>query len=253
VKPKPAIESIAAVPQPVHQASRRVKQLLPIPGIDYRKTRVVAADARIWRRGKIVVDDLDSESATTFRMLRTSVLQRLVVRGYSSLAITSPRAGGGTTLVAANLAVGLAIATSHTVLLVDLNLRRPALHRLFGIECRPGLTDHIFDGVDLSDCLVNPGLDRLVILPAGGRVRSSSEILLSRRGAELAHELKTRYPDRLVVYDVPSVLGSDDAQAFLPLVDSYLMVVKSGETRQADVRRSVEILGGKLLGTVINS
>ena len=54
-------------------------------------------------------------------------------------------------------------------------------------------------------------------------------------------------------FDLPSVLGSDDAQAFLPLVDCYLMAIKAGITRRDDLERAIEVLGGNLLGTVLNS
>jgi capsular exopolysaccharide synthesis family protein len=249
---KPATPTIAAKRGIRELQLQKVNRYLPVAGIDYRETKVVAPSAETWRRRKLVVA-ADGQQAEQFRTLRTSVLRRLKADNRSTLAITSPTPRSGTSLIAANLAVGLALATSHTVLLVDLDLRRPALHDLFGISLQPGLTNHLFEGVPLSQCLVNPGLDRLVILPAGTPISCPSDVLLSNVVADLANELKTRYADRLVLFDLPPVLGSDDAQAFLPLVDCYLMAIRAGITRKDDLERAVEVLGGTLLGTVLNS
>ena len=249
---KQATPTIAAKPGIRERQLQKVSRYLPVPGIDYRETKVVEVSAETWRRRKLVVAT-DGQMAEQFRNLRTSVLRRLKANNISTLAITSPTPRSGTSLIAANLAVGLALATSHTVLLVDLDLRRPTLHEMFGIPLQPGLTNHLFEGVPLSHCFVNPGLDRLVVLPGGTKITRPSDVLLSNVVADLAHELKTRYSDRLVLFDLPSVLAGDEAQAFLPLVDCYLMTVKAGLTRRDDLERAVEVLGGNLLGTVLNS
>lgn len=249
---KQATPTIAAQRSIRERQVQKVSPYLPVPSIDYRETKVVEASAETWRRRKLVVAT-DGRMAEQFRNLRTSVLRRLKANNSSTLAITSPTPRSGTSLIAANLAVGLALATSHTVLLVDLDLRRPTLHEMFGIPLQPGLTNHLFEAVPLSQCLVNPGLDRLVVLPAGTKITRPSDILLSNVVADLANELKTRYSDRLVLFDLPSVLAGDEAQAFLPLVDCYLMTIKAGFTRRDDLERAVEVLGGNLLGTVLNS
>ncbi len=219
----------------------------------YRETRVVAAPGPALRDRRVISGLLADELGDTFRVLRTQVLQRMDQARHTTLAVVSPGRGEGKSLTAANLAVGLAMQVSRTVLLVDVDLRRPAVHRYFGIEAEPGLVDHLVDDVPLARCLVNPGLARLVLLPAGRPLHGSSELLTSPKMIGLAAELKARYPDRIVVYDLPPMLASDDAIAFLTSVEDCLLVVQDGLTRKDDVKRAIELLNGcRLIGTVLN-
>lgn len=228
----------------------------PATGADivYRETRVVSAPETALQEGRVVAGLTNyNELADTFRVLRTQVLQRLSSAGYSTLAITSANRGEGKSLTAINLAVSLAMHVSRTVLLVDLDLRRPRVHKYFGISPEVGLTDYLIDDVPLSHCFINPGLERLVILPVRAALQGSSELLSSPKMIGLAEELKARYPDRIVLYDLPPVLMSDDALAFLQNVECCLFVIQDGATSKADIQRSLELLKGcRILGTVLN-
>ena len=191
--------------------------------------------------------------ADAFRMLRTQVLQRLKLGGYSTLAITSANRGDGKSLTAVNLAISLALHIDRTVLLVDLDLRRPRVHKYFGINPEAGLTDYLLDDTPLPACLINPGIERLVILPVRTPLQSSSELLSTPKMIGLARELKTRYPERIVIYDLPPVLVSDDALAFLQHVDCCLFVVQDGQTPKGDILRAIDLLkGSNVIGTVLN-
>lgn len=238
--PGPVLAALAdgpGMPAPQPRTSTRVE---PVAEDFLRQQRIVAG-----------IDSL--EMSDVFRILRTSVLQRLTVSGGTTLGITSPSMADGKTVVAANLAISLSRLPQHTVLLVDLDLRRPNLHKLFGLEATPGLADYLLAETPLPECLVNPGIDRLVLLPSGAAQRSSSEILSSARMAELARELKSRYPDRLVLYDMPPLLPTDDALVFLGHVDASLLVVEEGKTRRPEVQRALELLKDyRPIGTVLN-
>ena len=191
--------------------------------------------------------------ADLFRMLRAQVKQRLAVSGGSTLGICSPIPGEGKTLISANLAVSMAMEANNTVLLVDLDLRQPKLAKIFGLSEETGMSDYLFGGAPLSDCLVNPGIDRLVLLPAGRALNNSSEALTSPQMVNLVKELKARYADRFVIYDLPPLLSSDDSLVFLPQIDATLLVVCEGLTSSGDVQRAIELLDErKLLGTVLN-
>jgi Mrp family chromosome partitioning ATPase len=107
--------------------------------------------------------------------------------------------------------------------------------------------------VELSQCLINPGIERLVLLPIRVPMDKSSEVLGSPAMARLAHELKNRYPDRIVIYDMPPVLLTDDCLAFMANVDAALFVVAEGESAKADVERSLSLLKDcHVIGTVLN-
>jgi capsular exopolysaccharide synthesis family protein len=219
----------------------------------YSTTRVVDVDMNGLKERRVVTD-LDSlELADSFRILRTQVMRQLSANQWTTLAIVSPGMGEGKTVVSANLAIRLAQFAHHTVLLVDLDFRRPGLHRLFGIETETGLADYLTAGTPLSDCLVHPGIEGLVLLPSGRPLSRSSETLSQSRMGELATELKSRYPNRLVVYDLPPLLLTDDALVFLKHVDACVLVVEAGATRKPDFARAIELLQGhNLIGTVLN-
>jgi protein-tyrosine kinase len=172
---------------------------------------------------------------------------------WRSLVVTSPKEGAGKTLTAVNLAISMARDTNHTVLLVDLDLRRPGVLRYFTPERLPGISDYILDDRPIPELLINPGIERLVILPGHRPVIHSAEMLSSAKVVDLFEDMKSRYPSRLVIFDMPPVLASDDVLAFAPVFDAALLVIAEGDTRRGDLERSLELLGDKpILGTVLN-
>jgi protein-tyrosine kinase len=222
--------------------------------LQYTRTRSVAVDRGFLRSQYLIAGFEPCAYVDAFKVLRTRVLQKLREHGWNTLAVTSPDPKAGKSLVAANLALSLALEVTQTVLLVDANLRDPGLHRRFGIEPEYGLGDHLLDGVPVEKLLVHPvGLDRFVLLPGHRPLPGSAELLSAPRMAELVRELKHRYPDRIVVFDLPH-LRTADALAFAPLADALLLVAGAGRTGQAELAEAVEQLQGlPLLGTVLNN
>ncbi|MDE2029134.1 MAG: AAA family ATPase [Alphaproteobacteria bacterium] len=205
-------------------------------------------------RNRIVAHHPRRPEADIFRILRTQILQAMNKSGFKTLAVTSPRYGDGKTTIALNLALSIALDLKQTVLLVDLDFRKPMIHELLGLPRGAGLTDCLIDEVPIAGCLARLPFERLSVLPAGAPLDNSSEILGSPRMAALARELKTRYPDRLVIYDMPPVLAQDDPIAFLPHVDTALVVVRDGVTREAELKACLDMLdGAPILGTVLNA
>ena len=220
--------------------------------IEYRRTRVAPVSAEVLERNRLISDPR-SPMASAYRTLRTQVLQRVREHDWRSIAVLSPAPADGKTLSAINLSMSLARDVHHTVLLADLDLCRPSVHRYFELEPALGLNDHLTNGAPLEDVLINPGVQRLVIAPTTRPVDNSSELLASERARALVTELAERYPARIVVYDLPPVLATDDAVAFLPHVDAVLLVMRDGKTLQRDVQRTLELIQSRpLLGTVLN-
>lgn len=224
------------------------------PGpIRYQETRVVEVDPETLRANHLVAELDGDPMANLFRILRSQVLRRLSDGGWSTLAICSANDGEGKTVTAANLAISLAMDVNQTVLLVDLDLRDAAVAECFGIEPTFGLDDYLNGRVELAECLVNPGIERLVLLPVREPMERSSELLGSPMMSRLAHEMKNRYPDRIVIYDMPPVLRTDDCLAFMSNVEAALFVVGEGESSASDIRRSLELLREHhVIGTVLN-
>lgn len=221
----------------------------------FARSRVEPIDQSVILKNRLLLPGVVGSSAHSFKMLRTQVLQRMVQRGWNSLAIVSPTPGDGKTFTAANLAIAISGDTKYTSLLVDLDLRRPTVHRRFGIRCTVGIERCLRGEAALSDCLVNPlGYDRLLLLPASEPVVNSSELLSSDLASALVKEIRDRYQNRIVLFDLPPVLGADDALAFVPQIDAALVVVRDGGTRSEDLLRLFEVLKNTpIVGTVLNA
>ena len=219
-----------------------------------RLTRTHAAPARLLESNRILDPAQTSPAATAFRMLRTQVLQRMAEQGWRSLAVLSPNINEGKTTTAINLGISLAYDHQHTALLVDFDLRQPAVARTLGINPAAGVEDVIAGDAGVPECMYQlEGVERFVVMPARNPVSQSSETISGRRSRALIRELRERYPDRIVVFDLPPIMGTDDALAFLPLVDCGLMVVAEGLTRREDLVRCMELTSKlPIVGTVLN-
>ena len=222
--------------------------------IAYSTTRVLPdALARLQRHVGIVKMDR-SELAESFKMLRNQLLLRMRADGHRVLAVTSPRSIEGKSLTAVNLALTIAAYYDSAVLLIDADLAHHRLQRLFGLEGSAGLGEHLVAGTPLQDLFVNPGVDRMVLLPAGASaLPNSAELLATKAAQHLINEVKQRYNDRYIVIDLPPLLDTADALAFVPHVDTTLVVVEDHATTQADVERTTQLLAPfNLIGTVLS-
>ena len=201
----------------------------------------------------VIGADTSSKVCSAYNRLRTQVLIRLHKNGWNTVAITSPSRASGNTLAAINLAISIARDSSYTVVLVELDLVNPSFRQILGFKQRQGIADYLLRDVPIEEILVNPGINRLVVIPAGSPVPNASEQLSSPKLTRLIEELKRRYDNRIVLFDLPSVLASEDAEAFCPFVDCALLVVEEGKTRVEDVRRALDHLKAtKILGAVLN-
>lgn len=244
--------------QQAHRSST-AKNTAPVltkvpPPIVYSMTRVMECSEDLFRRQRIITAFDRGPFVEGYKLLRTQVLHRLRENGWNVLGVTSPNEREGKTLTAVNLGVSLAMETNQTVLLVDADLRKPSVHRLFGMDHTTGLADVLLDEEPVEQALVHPGIGRFVLLPAGRAVPRSAEILTSPRMRALVDELKHRYPSRIVVFDLPPVLTSADVLAFGPFLDAVLLVTGEGMTRRHDIEESIVRLKGAvpILGTVLN-
>jgi protein-tyrosine kinase len=257
---EPSAPHLAAPPElaaPQGQAPS-LERPLRRPGLPtavvYTRTKVFSPVPGHLERNRILRSDDSDSAASAYRMLRTQVLQRLDAHGWRSLAIFSPGANDGKTTTAINLAVSLAGDRLHTVLLVDFDLKHPSLAASLGLDPEFGVDDALTGKAPLEDCLYHPeGFNRLVVLPARAGLGNSSEILAGPRSRELVAELRSRYPERVIIYDLPPVLTADDALSFAPLVECGLVVAAEGRTRRNDLVRTIELLNKTpLVGTVLN-
>jgi len=227
--------------------------LVSLENIQYTQTRTVTLSRELLRRRRVIAGYDPCAFVDAYKILRTRVLHKMREQGWNTLAVTSPGAGCGKSLTAINLALSIALEAHQTVLLVDANLRDPAVHRYLGIEPAMGLSDYLMDNVPIPKILMNPkGIGRFVVLPGKRPIFNSSELIASPKMARLVEELKNRYPSRFVMFDLPH-LATADALSFTPYVDAVVLVVEEGKTTQDELSRAIEALQNTpLVGLVLN-
>jgi capsular exopolysaccharide synthesis family protein len=229
-------------------AGRQRSQKVDLEGIP-----VASTSPSHLRRNRIVTAGPGGPALEAFRVLRTHVLSRLQTIEGQAVAVTSPHKQDGKTFVSVNLAVALAQVGERSAVLVDADLRRPSVAACLGLEPQAGLSDYLLGRCGLEECLLRPGLEELVVLPQTASVERSSELLGSPAMLQLAAELKRRFPERVIVYDCPPLLTTDDALVLRCVVDGFLIVAHEGVTTQGDLARTGELIGEeRYLGCVLN-
>ncbi len=240
-------ESVLARPRPRRGGAS------PAEVAQARRFRTTAADARLMERHCILPKVSDKAALRAFKILRTRVLRRLEMNRWSSIAVSGMAVGEGKTLTAINLAMALAQDVSTWVFLVDLDLQRPQIASYLGLNFDRGLSDYLLGEAEIEDIIYNVEMDRLAIIPNTRPFQQSSEFLTSPRMSELTHALERETPRRIIVFDMPPLLASDDVLAFAPQVDALLLVVAEGDTSRAMLRSAREILTEmNLVGVVLN-
>jgi protein-tyrosine kinase len=220
---------------------------------EYSQTRVVELHARQLEKNRIFAIHRNDPTSVTFDLLRTQVLQKMEENNWRTLAITSPTPTVGKTVIAINLAISIAQQTNKTAMLVDFDLRQPSIGTYLGIPMTKSLNDLLEGSAKLSEVLVNPDIPRLVVLPTRDAVSNPSETLSSIKIAALVKEIRNRYESRIIIFDLPSLLRSDDSIAILPKIDCILLVVANGMSSKREIEDSLRLLSkSNLIGTVFN-
>lgn len=201
----------------------------------------------------VVLASGQSAAAEAYRILRTNLQFSGVDRPVHTLMISSPAPREGKTLTASNLGIAFAQA-GQRVILVDADLHRPRLHRIFGLRNNIGLTSALLAPEPAVDGLLQettvPGLQ---VLTSGPLPPNPAELLASRRMREFTQKL-TEAAD-IVIFDTPPITALADAAIIGSQVDGVLLVVSAGETRREMVRRALAALQrvqARVVGALIN-
>ncbi|RII28158.1 MAG: tyrosine protein kinase [Geobacter sp.] len=219
---------------------------------NYKNSRSVTLNPQFLAENRCVGYQHEAPELEFYRVLRTHILQLTGGNG-NTVMVTSACPGEGKTLTAINLAFTFAREYKQTALLVDCDLRNQQIHERLGYSSEKGLADYLIDDVPFPDLMVWPGVEKLTVISGGKTVKDRSELLGSLGMKNLVNDMKTRYPDRYVIFDVPPLLTCADSQAFAPLVDYILIVVQAGKTSLQDVNRALKLIPGeKILGLVMN-
>ncbi len=193
-----------------------------------------------------------SQLAEEYRMIKRPLLHKAssaienVNRPANLIMVTSSLSGEGKTFTSLNLAISMAMEMDRTVLLIDSDLARPGLSRLLDITERQGLTECLKDeNLDLGEFLLRTDVPKLTILPAGQKHDRATELLASNAMKARLHEMASRYPDRILIFDSPPLLITSEASVVAAQMGQVVMVVEFGKTAQYLVKEALTLLENK--------
>jgi protein-tyrosine kinase len=195
-----------------------------------------------------------SMAAEQFRRLRTYIIKPGMENFPKTILVTSAMAGEGKSLVAINLAIAIAIELHSHALIVDCDLRNPALSRMFGFHEVKGLSDYLTGEASLQDLLVKTSVDKLSILPGGALQDNPVELIGSNKMKSLVADLKARYADRYIILDSSPLLATTEPSVLNEMADGILFVIKSGDTPRESIQQALKLLDKKkIIGAVLNN
>ncbi len=267
----------AAAPEERMESERRLMDIGPPPGLLDRRSACLMHQP-LWRsdgddkrpssseellslrrshlaRHRVMTFLEDHSFIDSYNYLRTQILQRTREENWNTLMVTSVNPREGKTTTAINLALSISREALQTALLVDANMRRPCIAEYLGLEREAlGLTDYLFKSVDVPDLLINPGLGSMMrVVLSGKPFAGSADVLSIPRMKHLITELKTRYPDRYVIFDCPHLKHMPDATVFSSYVDGIILVVEAKRTTRHDLMETLEHLKGRnVIGIILN-
>lgn len=190
----------------------------------------------------------------SYRSVRTSILFATPEdRRLNTILITSSLPQEGKSFVSSNLSA-IFCQLNERVILLDMDMRRPKLHRTIKIEQKPGLSDFLTGNIDLSKIIKTTSLNALSIIPAGTIPPNPSELLSSKKINTLLEDLKGKF-DRIII-DSPPVLSVPDTLLLGKIVDGIVLVIKGASTRLdaiSGVKKKILDAKGKIIGVVVNN
>ncbi len=193
-----------------------------------------------------------SVEAESYRGVRTAIYFSTQGQGHKVIQVTSPSGGDGKSTLAANLAVSIA-QSGKTVILIDADLRKPRVHKIFGVSAAVGLGSIISEGKDLPDAVQASGISGLSILPCGPIPPNPAELLTSPRFKELLDVIREKYD--YVIVDTPPLLAVTDPAVVAPRVDGLLLTIRLTKNGRPLAHRAKDVLDGirsNVLGVVVN-
>ena len=194
-----------------------------------------------------------SPVSEAYRSLRTSIQFLSLDRTVQTILVTSAGPGEGKSTTLANLAVTFAEA-GREVIVVDGDLRRPSLHRFFGLANDHGLTAAMRDEQPLANLILPTDIPHLRLLPSGPLPPNPSELLGSQRMDRIIENLRS--VAEIILFDSPPTIAVTDASVLGAKMDGVLLVVSAGKTKRDHALRAKSILqkgNAKVLGVVLNN
>lgn len=199
-------------------------------------------------------DDARHAFLEAFRSIRSSILYMSETgKQPRTMLVTSSEPNDGKSMTAANLAITMAVSGSR-VLLVDADLRKGLLHKRFGLNAKPGLSESLAKGYDWTAAVQKTSLPTLFFLPCGEATQKSGELFLSTTAQKFLKDAAASYD--YVLIDTAPVMAADDVATLAPHMDGVIFVIRAERTSARVARASLELLTkrrAQILGIVFNA
>jgi Mrp family chromosome partitioning ATPase len=199
-------------------------------------TQEVELDFAYLQSRRIVAYDGKDQRSRSFDMLRTEVLRSMDLKGWKTLAVTSPTPSCGKTLIATNLALSMAREPERQVFLADLDLRKPQVAGCLGLKCGEGVLGVIEGRIDVDGATIRAraGSSRLEVLPTAP-ASNPSDLVASRAMKTLLQDVTGHGQSRIAILDLPPLLTGHDVISILPQVDCVLLVAAVGTSTVSEI------------------
>jgi capsular exopolysaccharide synthesis family protein len=201
---------------------------------------------------RLITENLSSRAAEAYRVLRTNIQFMSLDKPIKTLLFTSTAPGEGKSTTAANLAIAFAQAGQKT-LLIDTDLRRPMVHKIFNISEPLGLTDLLLERVNYATLPRDVFISGLRVIPAGALPPNPAEVLGSFRMKEVLKYYSQHFD--YIILDSPPTLAVTDSSVLSTMVDGVVFVVSADEVSIEKVKKAksqLESVKAKILGVVLN-
>lgn len=187
----------------------------------------------------------------SFRLLQSNLEFFQAYNSAKTILITSPTQGNGKTTIAVNLALSLALSGQKTIL-IDSDLRRPAVHAALGVEKEPGLSDVIRNKMKPADVVKSMNGSKIDVITAGNVPPNVTEVVGSKRIAEILNGMKDDF--ETIIVDAPPLVISD-SYTLASKVDGVILVLEPGQTREEQakvIKEQLNRAGARVIGVVFN-
>lgn len=209
--------------------------------------------AEVYSSNRLAVIDNRSSAAEAYRVVRTSMLLSAAGSPPKTVLVTSGQPGEGKTTTVVNTAISLA-QLGASVLIIDCDLRKPSVHKVFGIDHNKGLSTYLSRDIEIDELITKLQIPNLSVLPCGPIPPNPAELISSERMKTLLRMLSERYDHVLI--DSPPLIHVTDPVILSSLVDGVILVVHGGKSTRAVTQRARQELasvGAKVFGVVLNN
>jgi exopolysaccharide/PEP-CTERM locus tyrosine autokinase len=249
----------AVVPAP--GAPRDPPAATAAPEASRKSSRIVNVDREALRAAELLPAPAEERRlAHEYRQIKRPLIANAFGRGVPRLPrgqvmlVASALPGDGKTFTSFNLALSLALEKDVSVLLIDADVAKPHVSRIFGVVEEPGLLDVIRDqSIDVESTVMRTSIEGLEIMPAGRGSENATELLASSRMEAIVAQLVAHNPNRIVLLDSPPLLLTSESRVLCSVAGQAVLVVSADSTPRQAVFDAITLMGeGRFIGLVLN-